>query len=70
MRVRPLHVMDVTLLQRMADTLPERIAGVREMARRTRRHGGRLSLLWHNSSLETGAMKATYRALVEDLFPG
>lgn len=67
-RVIPLHVMDVTLLQRMAIPLPERLAAVGEMARRTRRHGGNLSLLWHNSSLETGATKAIYRGLVRELF--
>jgi hypothetical protein len=67
-RVRPLHVMDVTLLQRMTTALPERLAAVAEMARRTRRHGGELSLLWHNSSLETSATKAIYRGLVRELF--
>ena len=67
LRVIPLHVMDVTLLQRMTSTLPERLAAVGEMAARTRRHGGSLSLLWHNSSLETDATKAIYRGLVGEL---
>ncbi len=67
-RVRPLHVMDVTLLQRMSTTLPDRLATVADMARRTRRFGGELSLLWHNSSLETRAMKETYLDLVRELF--
>jgi hypothetical protein len=67
-RVRPLHVMDVTLLQQMTSALPERLAAVGEMARRTRRHGGQLSLLWHNSSLETRATKTIYLGLVKELF--
>jgi peptidoglycan/xylan/chitin deacetylase (PgdA/CDA1 family) len=68
MRVIPLHVMDVTLLQRMAKPLPDRLATVADMARRTGRHGGALSLLWHNSSLETRAARETYLALVQELF--
>ena len=67
-RVRPLHVMDVTLLQRMSTALPDRLATVADMARRTRRFGGELSLLWHNSSLETRATKETYLDLVRELF--
>ena len=67
-RVRPLHVMDVTLLQRMSSALPERLAAVGAMAARTRRHGGELSLLWHNSSLETRATKTMYLGLVRELF--
>jgi hypothetical protein len=67
-RVIPLHVMDVTLLQRMSSPLHERLAAVAAMAGRTRRHGGNLSLLWHNSSLETAATKAIYGDLVQELF--
>jgi peptidoglycan/xylan/chitin deacetylase (PgdA/CDA1 family) len=67
-RVRPLHVMDVTLLQRMSTALPDRLATVADMGRRTRRFGGELSLLWHNSSLETQATKDTYLDLVRELF--
>ncbi len=68
LRVRPLHVMDVTLLQRMSTALPDRLATVADMARRTRRHGGDLSLLWHNSSLETPTAKDTYLTLLRELF--
>lgn len=68
LRVRPLHVMDVTLLQRMSTALPDRLATVADMARRTGRHGGELSLLWHNSSLETATAKDTYVALLRELF--
>jgi hypothetical protein len=68
LRVRPLHVMDVTLLQRMSTALPDRLATVADMARRTRRHGGELSLLWHNSSLETATAKETYLTLLRELF--
>jgi hypothetical protein len=68
LQVRPLHVMDVALLQRTTGPLSERLRRVADMGARTRRYGGELSLLWHNSSLETNAAKAQYLSLVRELF--
>jgi hypothetical protein len=67
LRVRPLHVMDVTLLQHMSIGLEKGLAIVAEMARRTRRYGGDLSVLWHNSSLESARAKALYLRLLDDV---
>jgi hypothetical protein len=64
LRVRPLHVMDVTLLHYMSLERAETFRMVAEMAQRTRMFGGALSILWHNSSLETAAAKRLYLTLL------
>ena len=67
LRVRPLHVMDASLLEYMAIGPDAGVELVAELARRTRRFGGRLSLLWHNSSLETAAARRYYLRLLAEV---
>lgn len=66
-RVQPLHVMDVTLLQHMDMPAEESLDIVASMGDRTKRYGGALSILWHNSSLQTEHDRALYHSLVSDL---
>jgi hypothetical protein len=65
--VRPLHVMDVTLRDhlRLDSTASSEL--IADMARRTHALGGELSLLWHNSTLETPSARRWYRELVASL---
>lgn len=67
LRVRPLHVMDVTLLRHMSLGREEALETVAEMGRRTRMFGGGFSVLWHNSSLETRSAKQFYLELLHEL---
>lgn len=67
LRVRPLHVMDATLLQYLRIGPPEAVRQVGEMAARTRIFGGGLSLLWHNSSLETASAKGYYLEILRTI---
>ena len=60
LRIKPLHVMDGTLLDYMSLSSDDARAQVAEMGRRTLRFGGDFSILWHNSSLETGHGKRLY----------
>ncbi len=62
--------MDVTLTQYRHASAAEILAAVASLGDRTRRYGGRLSLLWHNSSLETGSDRRLYRQLVHEVAPG
>lgn len=66
LRVSPLHVMDASLIEYLR--LDERSARARvlELSRRTRRYGGTLSVLWHNSSLETARARRLYQGIVGD----
>jgi peptidoglycan/xylan/chitin deacetylase (PgdA/CDA1 family) len=64
LRVKPLHVMDATLLQYLSIGNAEAIEMVGRLAERSRRYGGSLSLLWHNSSLETQSTRDLYVQLV------
>lgn len=66
-RVRPLHIMDVTVVNHYAQDKDGAIALMSEMAKRTRRFGGALSILWHNSSLETRSAKRYYLQLLRSL---
>ena len=45
----------------------EALATVTEMGRRTRMYGGAFSILWHNSTLETGEVKRLYLRLISEL---
>jgi hypothetical protein len=67
LRVKPLHVMDATLLQYLSVGGDEAFATVSAMGSRTRRYGGAFSFLWHNSSLETAADRRLYLRLLTDL---
>jgi hypothetical protein len=67
LRVKPLHVMDATLLQYLSVGGEQAFATVSAMGRRTRRYGGAFSFLWHNSSLETSADRRLYLQLLDDL---
>jgi peptidoglycan/xylan/chitin deacetylase (PgdA/CDA1 family) len=67
LRVRPLHVMDVTLLGYMSVGLEAGFEMVAEMIRRTRQYGGAFSILWHNSSLETPRARQFYLKLLAEL---
>ena len=60
LRIRPLHVMDGTLLEYMSLGNDEALAMVSEMGRRTLEYGGDFSILWHNSSLESHRAKRLY----------
>jgi hypothetical protein len=60
LRIRPLHVMDGTLLGYMALDQRDALSSVAVMSGRTRRFGGDFSILWHNSSLETRQAKRLY----------
>lgn len=66
-RVRPLHVMDATLVHYLAIGEDEALGRIGELASRTRRFGGELSLLWHNSSLESAAAKHFYAEMLRGL---
>jgi hypothetical protein len=65
LQVRPLHVMDVTFLAEFGDDPSRGIDEVAAMAQRTRLYGGDLSILWHNSTLETGASRSLYTRIVD-----
>jgi peptidoglycan/xylan/chitin deacetylase (PgdA/CDA1 family) len=67
LRIQPLHVMDQTLLGYMALDPEEALAGVVELSRRTRRYGGSLSILWHNSTLVTGQVRAFYLRMLREV---
>jgi hypothetical protein len=58
--------MDASLIEYLR--LDERSARARvlELSRRTRRYGGTLSVLWHNSSLETARARRLYQGIVGD----
>jgi hypothetical protein len=66
LRVRPLHVMDGALAQVAHDEESADVAAL-ELAARTRRFGGRLSILWHNSQLETRHARDRYARLMAAL---
>lgn len=69
LRIRPLHVMDQTLLEYMALDHEGAFRTVAAMSRRTRTFGGDFSLLWHNSSLETNRAKRLYLEMISVLTP-
>lgn len=64
LRIRPLHVMDATLLGYMALGDEEALTNVIAMSQRTRRYGGDFSVLWHNSSLETRRLRRLYAEIL------
>ena len=66
-RVKPLHVMDATLLQYLAAGEDDAFTMVAAMGRRTRTYGGAFSFLWHNSSLETRGDRRLYLRLLDEL---
>jgi hypothetical protein len=66
-RVQPLHVMDTTLIHYLDVRPDEGLQLVKDLASRTHRFGGDLSVLWHNSSLETAAAKRSYVELLQTL---
>jgi peptidoglycan/xylan/chitin deacetylase (PgdA/CDA1 family) len=67
LRIRPLHVMDGTLLEYMVLDHRDALTSVAVMSRRTRTFGGDFSILWHNSALETNRTKRLYLDLVREL---
>jgi len=64
-RIKPLHVMDATLLQYLSIGEDQAYATVAAMSRRTRTYGGSFSFLWHNSSLVTSAQRRLYLRLLD-----
>ena len=70
LRIRPLHVMDGTLLDYMSLDDVDALSIVTEMGDRTRTFGGDFSLLWHNSSLETYRAKRLYLDILGSLHTG
>lgn len=70
LRERPLTVMDATVLDHMR-LGPDAAAGkVLDLARQCRRFGGRLTLLWHNSHLQTARDRRWYVALIDAIAAG
>jgi peptidoglycan/xylan/chitin deacetylase (PgdA/CDA1 family) len=67
LRIRPLHVMDGTLLDYLALDEERAFTEVTTMSRRTQEYGGDFSILWHNSSLETGRARRLYLDLLHEL---
>ncbi len=67
LRIKPLHVMDVTLLGYMSLQDADAVSMVAAMASRTRAFGGDFSLLWHNSSLETHRSRERYREVLASI---
>jgi hypothetical protein len=67
---RPLTVMDATLFE-YAKLAPDAAsAQVLALARQCRRYGGALTLLWHNSSVQTARDQRWYAALIDALASG
>jgi hypothetical protein len=66
LRVSPLHVMDATLTEHLQLDEQSARAKVLELSGRTRRYGGSLSVLWHNSSLETSRARRLYEGIIGD----
>jgi len=64
LRIRPLHVMDGTLLDYMSLDETDAVSLVGAMSDRTRTFGGDFSILWHNSTLETNGAKELYRKIL------
>jgi peptidoglycan/xylan/chitin deacetylase (PgdA/CDA1 family) len=67
LRIKPLHVMDGTLLEYMSLDETEAFSMVAAMSGRTRTFGGDFSILWHNSTLEAGRTRRLYLDLVREL---
>jgi hypothetical protein len=64
---RPLTLMDVTVLDAMRLD-PDAAAGtVLDLARRCRHYGGCLTLLWHNSRVQTTRERRWYEALIDSI---
>jgi hypothetical protein len=64
LRERPLIIMDATALEYMAIGRDEAAAMALDLARQCRRHRGTLTLLWHNSRLQTARDRRWYEALI------
>jgi hypothetical protein len=64
LRVRPLHIMDVSLFQHMAVTWDIALEISLQMWSLCRRYGGDFSVLWHNSTLETRRAKEFYVSMM------
>jgi hypothetical protein len=65
LRERPFQVMDRTLSEYMGLSPDAALGAVADIARQCRRHGGTLSLLWHNNALVTARQKREYDRLVD-----
>jgi hypothetical protein len=69
LRERPLQVMDQSLLLYMGLAAEEAIEAARGLAGTTRRHGGELVILWHNTSLLTRADRGLYERVLGGVAP-
>jgi hypothetical protein len=65
LRERPLIIMDATALEYMGISRDAAAATALDLARQCRRHRGTLTLLWHNSRLQTTRERRWYEALIE-----
>ena len=65
LRERPLIIMDATALDSMSISRDAAAALALDLARQCRRHRGTLTLLWHNSRLQTARERRWYEALIE-----
>ena len=67
LREQPLIVMDATLFEYMKLTPDAATAQVLGLAGQCRRYGGALTLLWHNSRVQTAREQRWYSALIDTL---
>jgi hypothetical protein len=65
LRERPLIIMDATALESMRISRDAAATLALDLARQCRRHRGTLTLLWHNSRLQTARERRWYEALIE-----
>jgi hypothetical protein len=70
LRERPLAVMDATVLDYMGLTPDAAAESVLDLARQCRRYSGTLTLLWHNSRVQTARQQRWYAALIDAIATG
>lgn len=67
LKERPLIIMDCTLLEYGHNTIDDAFDIAYQLAQNVRRHGGNMTLLWHNSYLETPDKRELFSQLLKHL---
>ncbi|WP_165176984.1 polysaccharide deacetylase family protein [Desulfovibrio sp. ZJ369] len=67
LKERPLIIMDCTLLEYGHNTIDEAFNIAYQLSQHVRRHGGNMTLLWHNSYLETPGKRELFSQLLKYL---
>ena len=67
LKERPLIIMDCTLLEYGHNTIDDALDIAYQLAQNVRRHGGNMTLLWHNSYLETPDKRELFSQLLKHL---